>query len=115
MVDLDQLHSRFLQAFSNHSEEHWQALRGQVEELARQASNAAIEGLLGELSNLNEKASARGDIPEAALLNLPTILAWRVSVYFRDAAVAIEEARRPESMEAGWDEQMDQYRELWGD
>jgi hypothetical protein len=115
MNELDQMHSRFLQEFPNQSDEGWQALRGQVEGLARQASKAAIEGLLGELSSLTQKASARGEISEVGLLDLPTILAWRLSVYFRNAAMAIEETRRPESMEAGWDEEMDQYRELWRD
>jgi hypothetical protein len=87
----------------------------QVGELGRRASAAALEKLLEELSSLNERSSARGDPSGSGLLELPAILNWRLSVYFRDAAIAIEEARRPESMEAGWDEQMDQYCELWGD
>lgn len=113
MTDLNQLHSRFLQEYPNLSDERWQALMTQLEELGRQALHAALEQLLAELSTLGEKAPARGDAPETGLLDLPTIMAWRLSVHFRDAAMAIEEARRPESMEAGWDEEMDQYRELW--
>jgi hypothetical protein len=49
------------------------------------------------------------------MLDMPPVLAWRLSVYFRDAAVAIEETRRPESMKAGWNDEMDQYREIWTD
>ena len=115
MDDLDQLHSRFLQEGPDLSDERWQELLAHAEELGRQVSRAAMEKLLDELSSLKEKAVARGDAPEAGILDLPLILAWRFSVYFRDAAVAIEEARRPKSMDAGWDEQMDRYRELWGD
>ena len=115
MNDLKQLHSRFLEECPDLSDERWQTLMAQLEELGWLVSTAALEKLLEELSSLKEKASARGDPPEAGLLDLPTILAWRLSVYFRDAAVAMEKERRPESMEAGWDEQMDQYREFWGD
>ena len=113
MHDLKQLHSRFLQECPDISDERWRALMAQVEELGRHASTATLQMLLEEISSLNQKASARGDSPGAALLELPAILVWRLSVYLRDAAAVIEEARRPESMEGGWDEQVDAYRALW--
>ena len=115
MNDFTQLHSRFQRECPDLSDEHWHALLSQVEELSRQATTAAMEKLLEEFSSLNQKAAARENEPDARLLDLPEILAWRISVYLRDAAVAIEEAHRPESMEAGWDEQVDIYRGLLGD
>ena len=115
MHDLKQLHSRFLQECPDLSDERWRALIAEVEQLARQASTAAIGGFLEEFSSLSKKAVARGNGPHAGLLDLPRIRDWRLSVHFRDAAIASEETRRPASMEAGGDEQMDIYRELWGD
>jgi len=115
MNDLKQLHSRFLEECPDLSDERWEALMVQVEDVGRQASISTLEKLLEELSSRHERATSRGHSAGTDLLDLPTILAWRLSVYFRDTAVAIEEERRPESMEAGWDEQMDLYRELWGD
>lgn len=115
MSDLKNFHSRFLRECPDLSDERWQSLLTQVEDLSRQASTTAMESLLEELSSLNQKAAAREHEPDARLVDLPTILAWRLSVYFRDAAVEFEETRRPASMEAGADEQMDLYRELWSE
>jgi len=87
-----------------------------TDELGRAASSKSMERLLEELSEMDQKAETRGvDAPSSELIGLHTILASRLGVHFRDAAVAIEEARRPKSMEAGWDEETDQYRELWSD
>lgn len=115
MNDLTQLHYRFLQECPDLSDERWQGLMASAKALSRQATTGAMEMLLEELASLNQKAAVQGNEPDTRLLDLPAILAWRLRVYFRDAAVALEEGCRPESMEAGWDEQMDLYRELWGD
>ena len=46
------------------------------------------------------------------LVGLPTILAWRTAQSLADAALGVAQARQPESMEAGSDEEVDRYQAL---
>jgi len=113
--DFDELKDRFLQQAQGQSEEQWNVVLSQVNALADAVSQAAVDGLLQELSELNKKAVARDTAADTALFDLPSILAWRISTHFRKAAEAVEQSRKPKSMEAGADEEMDEYRAISGD
>ena len=114
MNESNDLKRQFLALVADQPAERWESVTAQVEQLAGEASRAAIEEFLREFALLDQGAGSSGESVAARFLDLPRILAWRLSLHFRDAAVAAEQARKPESIEPGWDEQVDEYRALLG-
>jgi hypothetical protein len=116
MDALDTLKQEFFAVVRDRPEERWQAFTAQFDDLVRQVSETALLSLAAEISRLRELAEARPAEevePKELLFGLPTILAWRVAGHVAAAAQATAQARQPESVEAGYDEEADIYRALW--
>ena len=91
-------------------------LTAQFDDLVRQVSDTALLSMAAEASRLRELAEARPVTeaePKELLFGLPGILAWRVAQTLAGAAQGLADARQPESMEAGFDEEVDLYQALW--
>jgi hypothetical protein len=115
MDALDTLKQEFFAVVRDRPEERWQAFTAQFDDLVRQVSETALLSLAAEASELRELAEARPATeaePKELLFGLPTILAWRAAQTLAEAALRVAEARQPESMEAGSDEDFDRYQAL---
>jgi hypothetical protein len=116
MDALEKLQKEFFAVVRENREERWDALTKEVDALLNTVKQDALRGLAAEAAELRERASASGaqeGAPGELLFGLPTILAWRVAWHVAAAAQAAAQTRQPESMEAGYDEEVDMYRALW--
>jgi hypothetical protein len=116
MDALENLQKEFFAVVRENPEERWDALTKQVDALLNTVKQDALRGLAAEAAELRERAkppSVQQDAPGGLLFGLPTILAWRVAWHVAAAAQATAQARQPESIEAGYDEEVDMYRALW--
>ena len=115
MDALDTLKQEFLAVVRDRPEERWDAFKAQFDDLVRQVSETALLSLAAEASELRELAEARPATeaePKELLFGLPTILSWRTAQSLAEAALGVAQARQPESMEAGYDEELDRYQAL---
>jgi hypothetical protein len=113
MDALDTLKQEFFAVVRDRPEERWQAFTAQFDDLVRQVSETALLSLAAEISRLRELAEARPAEevePKELLFGLPTILDRRLAQTLAGAAMGVADARQPESMEAGYDEEVDLYR-----
>ena len=111
----DTLKQEFFAVVRDRPEERWQAFTEQFNDLVRTVSETALLSLAAEASELRELAEARPATeaePKELLFDLPTILAWRTAQSLAEAAMGASQARQPESMEAGSDEDFDRYQVL---
>jgi hypothetical protein len=116
MDALEKLRQEFFAVVRENPEERWDALTKQVDAMLNTVKQDALRGLAAEATELRERASASASqegVPGGLLFGLPTILAWRVAGHVAAAAQATAQARQPESVEAGYDEEADIYRALW--
>ena len=115
MDALDTLKQEFFAVVRDRPEERWKEFSAQFDELVRQVSETALLSLAAEASGLRGLAEARPAAeaePKDLLFGLPTVLAWRMAQSLADAALGVAQARQPESMEAGSDEEVDRYQAL---
>ena len=115
MDALETLKREFLAVVRDRPEESWQAFTAQFDDLVRTVSETALLSLAAEASRLRELAEARSAEevePKELLFGLPTIMAWRTAQSLAEAALGASQARQPESMEAGSDEEFDGYQAL---
>ena len=116
MDALETLKQEFFAVVRDRPEERWEEFTAQFDNLVRQVSETALLGLAAEASGLRGLAEARPAEevePNELLFGLPTILAWRMAQSFADAALGVAQARQPDSMEAGSDEELDLCQALW--
>lgn len=116
MDALETLKQEFFAVVRDRPEERWEEFTAQFDDLVRQVSETALLSLAAEASKLRELAQARPAEevePNELLFGLQTILDWRVAHALAGAALGVADARQPESMEAGSDEELDLYQALW--
>ena len=116
MDALETLKQEFFAVVRDRPEQRWEEFTAQFDDLVRQVSETALLSLAAEASKLREipKARPAEEVePKELLFGLPTILDWRLAQALAGAAIGVADARQPESMEAGSDEEVDRYRALW--
>jgi hypothetical protein len=116
MDALEALKQEFFAVVQDRPEERWDAFKAQFDDLVRQVSETALLSLATEAAKLREMAKARPAEevePKELLFGLPTILDWRAAQALAGAAVGVADARQPESLEVGSDEEFDLYQALW--
>ena len=116
MDALDTLKQEFFAVVQDRREERWDVFKAQFDDLVRQVSENALLSLATEAAKLRELAKARPAEevePKELLFGLPTILDWRVAQALAGAALGVADARQPESLEVGADEEFDFYQALW--
>ena len=116
MDALEALKQEFFAVVQDRPEERWDAFKAEFDDLVRQVSETALLSLAAEAAKLRGLAKARPAEevePKALLFGLPTILDWRAAQALAGAALAIADARQPESLEVGSDEEFDLYQALW--
>ena len=116
MDALETFKKEFFAVVQDRPEERWDEFTVQYNALVRAVSETALLRLAAEVSELRELAKARPveEVePKELLLGLPGIFAWRMAQALAGAAQGLADARQPESMEAGFDEEVDLYQALW--
>ena len=116
MDALDTLKQEFFAVVQDRPEERWDAFKAQFDNLVRQVSETALLSLAAEVSRLRELAEARPAEevePKELLFGLQKVLDWRVAQALAGAALGVADARQPESLEVGSDEEFDLYKALW--
>lgn len=115
MDALETLEKEFFAVVQDRPQERWDEFTAQFDDLVRAVAETALLSLAAEATELRERAKARPveEVePKELLFGLPGILAWRVAQALAGAAQGLADARQPESMEAGFDEEVDLYQAL---
>ena len=114
MSALDTLKQDFFKVVKESPDQRWTSFEKQLEKLSCKISDRAIVALAAELSKMRQLSHADCDqltgAPGGLLFGLPRVLEWRLAFHMADAAQAIADERKPESIEPGFDEELDVYR-----